>query len=141
MKRSSLLSIDLPLVEVIVKELYSDQGTNFVGADVQLRQMADASSAFLSRVIRTLTQEGTSWILNSRSAPHFGGIWEAAVKSTKHHLRRVIGDQVFTFSELVSLMCRIEACLNSRPLTALTDNPSDLEFYHLLIFSYNVHYF
>ena len=25
-------------------------------------------------------------------------------------------------------MCRIEACLNSRPLTTLTDDPSDLDF-------------
>ena len=25
-------------------------------------------------------------------------------------------------------MCRIEACLNSRPLTALTEDPSDLDF-------------
>ena len=90
--------------------------------------MVDASSAFFSRVVRSLTQEGTSWIFNPPSAPHFGGIWEAAVKSAKHHLRRIIGDQVLIFSELATLMCRIEACLNSRPLTALTDDPSDLDF-------------
>ena len=41
------------------KELYSDQGANFVGADAQLRQMVDVSSAFSSRVVRSLTQEGT----------------------------------------------------------------------------------
>ena len=46
---------------------------------------------------------------------YFGGIWEAAVNSVKHHLRRIIGDQVLTFSELATLMCHIEAYLNSRP--------------------------
>ena len=84
------------------RELYSDQGTNFVGADFQVREM-DASSSFSSRVVSTPGQEGTSWIFNSPSAPHFGGIWEAAVKSAKHHLRRIIGDQVLTFSELATL--------------------------------------
>ena len=110
------------------KELYSVQGTNFVGASAQLRQMVDASSAFSSRIVQSLTHEGTSWIFNPASATHFGGIWEAAVKSAKHHLRRIIGDQALTFSELATLMCRIEACLNSRHLTALTDDPSDLDF-------------
>ena len=45
-----------------------------------------------------------------------------------HHLRRFTGEKVLTFSELSTLMCRIEACLNSRSLTALTDDPSDLDF-------------
>ena len=90
--------------------------------------MVDASSEFSSRVVRSLAQKGTSWTFNRPSAPYFGGIWEAAVKSGKHHLRRFIGEQVLTFSELSTLMCRIEACLNLRPLTALTDDPSDLDF-------------
>ena len=94
------------------KELYSDQETNFVGVDAQLKQIIVASSSFSSQIIKSLAQEGTSWIFNPPSAPHFGGIWEAAVKSAKHHLRRIIGDQVLTFSELATLMCRIEACLN-----------------------------
>ena len=110
------------------KELYSDQGTNFVGADAQLKQMIAASSSYSTQIVKSLAQEGTSWIFNPPSAPHFGGIWETAVKSAKHHLCRIIGEQVLTFSELATLMCRIEACLNSRPLTALTDDSSDLDF-------------
>ena len=110
------------------KELYSDQGTNFVGADAQLKQMIVASSSYSTQIVKSLAQEGTTWIFNPPSAPYFGRIWEAAVKSAKHHFRRFIGEQVQTFSELATLMCRIEACLNSRPLTALTDDPSDLDF-------------
>ena len=110
------------------KELFSDQGTNFVGADTLLKQMVRSSSSYSNQIVNSLAREGTSWIFNPPSAPHFGGIWEAAVKSAKYHLRRVIGEQVLTFSELATLMCRIEACLNSRPLTALTDDPTDLDF-------------
>ena len=43
-------------------------------------------------------------------------------------MHRVIVEQVFTFSELATLICRVEACLNSRSLSALTDDPSDLDF-------------
>ena len=110
------------------KESYSDQGTNFVGADAQLKQMIIDISSYSTQIVKSLAQEGTSWIFNPPSAPHFSSIWEVAVKSATHHLRRIIGEQVFTFSELSTLMCRSEACLNPRPLTALTDDPSDLDF-------------
>ncbi|EFN70688.1 hypothetical protein EAG_00141, partial [Camponotus floridanus] len=53
-------------------------------------------------------------------------LWEAAVKSTKHHLRRVIGESTLTFEEMSTLLAQIEACLNSRPLQALSDDPDDL---------------
>lgn len=50
---------------------------------------------------------------------HFGGIWEAAVKRTKYHLKRVVGETKLTFEELSTLLTGVEACLNSRPLTPL----------------------
>ena len=56
------------------KKLYSDQGTNFVGADAQLKQMIAASSSYSTQIVKSLAQEGTSWIFNPPSAPHFGGI-------------------------------------------------------------------
>ena len=65
--------------------------------------------------------------MNPPAAPHFGGIWEAAVKSTKYHIRRVLGDNTLTYEEFSTLLCQIEACLNSRPLTPLSDDPSDVQ--------------
>lgn len=54
-------------------------------------------------------------------APHMGGLHEAAVKSAKHHLRRVIGAQQLTFEQMATLLTHVEACLNSRPLCTLHD--------------------
>ena len=79
------------------KFLYSDQGINFVAADSQLKQMLSESSLFFSKVSKELSSEGLTWSFNPPSAPHFGGLWEAAVKSMKHHVRRDIGVQVLTF--------------------------------------------
>ena len=49
------------------------------------------------------------------------------MRSLKYQMRRVIGEQVLTFVELSTLLCRIEACLNSRSLIKLNDDPSDLQ--------------
>lgn len=73
-----------------------------------------------------LVNEGTSWTFIPPRAPHFGGLWEAGVKSVKYHLRRNVGDHTLTFEEMSTLLCEIEACLNSRPLYPLSNHPSDL---------------
>ncbi|XP_014211715.2 uncharacterized protein LOC106641716 [Copidosoma floridanum] len=67
-------------------DLYSDQGKNFVGADHKLRKMLKdrhQSDQFADNLLSL----GTQWHFNPPAAPHFGGIWETAVKSTKFHLK------------------------------------------------------
>ncbi|XP_066261262.1 uncharacterized protein [Euwallacea similis] len=60
----------------------------------------------------------------ARSA-HMGGLWEAAVKSTKFHLRRVLGESSLTYEEMYTLLVKIEACLNSRPLMPISNDIND----------------
>ncbi|XP_063989926.1 uncharacterized protein LOC135169119 [Diachasmimorpha longicaudata] len=73
------------------------------------------------------TAFGTEWSFSPPRAPHFGGKWEAAVKSTKFHLKRVLGSSTFTYEELNSILIQIEACLNSRPITPMMDDAEDLQ--------------
>ena len=42
------------------------------------------------------------------------------------HLKLVVGEHLLTFIELSTLLCQIEACLHSRPITPILDNPSEL---------------
>lgn len=58
---------------------------------------------------------------------HLGGLWEAGVKSCKYHLKRVMGNALFTFEEMTTSLIQIKACLNSRPLSPLLSDPSDLQ--------------
>ncbi|XP_036339944.1 uncharacterized protein LOC118749251 [Rhagoletis pomonella] len=59
------------------------------------------------------------------SAPNFGGLWEAGVKSMKYQLKRVTHDTTLTFEELYTILKQVEASLNSRPLSAMSDDPQD----------------
>ena len=108
-------------------DLNSDQGTTFVGADAELAALFKAVQDNSSQVFCDLAVDGTHWHFILPGAPHCGGLWEVAVKSVKHHLVRVIGDQILTFVELSTLLAKIEAILNSRPLGVLSDDINDLE--------------
>ncbi|XP_072933674.1 uncharacterized protein [Epargyreus clarus] len=109
--------------------IYSDQGKNFIGADNALRQQLEyIKNTYNEELMTELTSMGIEWHFNSPSWPSAGGLWEAAVKSLKHHLKRVLGDQKLTFEEFTTLLSRIEGCLNSRPLCPLTEDPDDLNF-------------
>jgi hypothetical protein len=59
---------------------------NFVGAKNELHkflhdvQLKDAVYSFIS-------SEGIDWKFIPPHAPHFGGLWEEGIKSTKAHLK------------------------------------------------------
>ncbi|XP_039303513.1 uncharacterized protein LOC120357394 [Solenopsis invicta] len=106
--------------------LLSDNATNFRGADAELRARFRAASEFYKEAGEVLANDGTEWRFIPPQAPHFGGLWEAGVRSVKHHLRRVIGDHALTYEETATLLCQIEACLNSRPLSPLSTDAADL---------------
>ncbi|XP_018343842.1 PREDICTED: uncharacterized protein LOC108749566 [Trachymyrmex septentrionalis] len=110
----------------ISHSLYSDCGTNFVGADKSLKTLFTQNSQENQHISALLAQDRTQWNFNPPSAPHMGSKWEAVVKSLKYHLRRTIGETLLTFEETTTLLTQIEAILNSRPLEPLSDDPDDI---------------
>ena len=109
--------------------IYSDQGTNFVGANKILKQeFEELKQVFNQEFMTEVASMGIEWHFNAPSWPSAGGLWEAAVKSLKHHLKRVIGEQNLTFEEFTTLLNQLEGCLNSRPLCPLSEDPNDLDF-------------
>lgn len=108
--------------------LYSDQGTNFIGANNILQQeLLAIQQSFDDELMAEVANMGAEWHFNAPSWPSAGGLWEAAVKSLKHHLKRVVGEQKLTFEEFTTILSQLEGCLNSRPLCSLTENVEDLE--------------
>lgn len=110
------------------KHMYSDNGTNFVGASKTFTKEAGTQLLHVSNdIVNEIANNGTIWHFNPPFAPHFGGLWEAGIKSVKQHLKRVLGDTTLTFEEISTLLSQIEACLNSRPLCPTTSDPSDIK--------------
>ena len=107
--------------------IHSDNGSNFTWAKNDLQDLykflssTDANAAIHSYL---LTNRVT-WHNIPERAPHFGGLWEAAVKSAKHHLKRVVGQQKLSYEEFSTVTAQVEACLNSRPLGGLTSHSPD----------------
>lgn len=106
-------------------QLFSDNGTTFVGTDNELaRVLKEWASNFPTR---ELNHNNTEWTFITPAAPFKGGLWEAAVKSFKYHLKRIVGSQPMSKDALTQIAIQIEGCLNSRPLWPLSDDPSDMQ--------------
>ncbi|XP_059223520.1 uncharacterized protein LOC131997138 [Stomoxys calcitrans] len=105
-------------------KLFSDNGKTFVGASKEI-----ARDFFQNSRDMTLSQfshQCLTWHFIPPGAPHMGGLWEAGVKSFKIHFRKLAGAHKFTFEEFTTILSRIEACLNSRPISPMSENPDDL---------------
>jgi len=113
-----------------IARIYSDNGTNFRGAANALKELYQLlhSRHCQETIDKGLKEDHIEWYFIPPHAPHFSGIWEAAVKSAKIHLRRTVGDAVLDFEEMATVLTQIEAVLNSRPLSPMSEDPNDLSF-------------
>ncbi|CAG7828452.1 unnamed protein product, partial [Allacma fusca] len=106
-------------------DIFSDCGRNFVGADKELRRLW-RSAEFQGDIGNFLATKSITWHLNPPASPHFGGLWEAAIRMMKNHLVRAVGTTVFNYEDMYTILTQVEACMNSRPLTQLSSDPNDL---------------
>lgn len=111
-----------------VATLYSDNGTNFVGASKILElDSKEAIRSYNEEVHEKLSRLSTQFKFNPAASPWMGGIWERNIGSIKYHLKRIVGSRVLTYEEMSTVLVEIEACLNSRPICTISDNPDEME--------------
>ena len=110
-------------------------GTNFVGTNRELNELNDFLCT--QQVQGTISVfchcKNIEWRFIPERAPHFGGLCESAVKSTRPHLSRVVGSVKLTFKEFCTILTRVKVCLNSHPLTPVNAaDDSGYKFSHLV---------
>lgn len=92
--------------------IYSDNALTFV-----------AISRALPHIFGGLSP---SWKFIAPRAPWWGGFWERMVRSVKSSLRKCLGRRSVSSDALYTMLCEIEYCVNSRPLTYVSaDADSD----------------
>ena len=108
-----------------VAHLRSENGTNFVGAERELKQALAAMNQ--DKINGVLTQAGIQWSFNPPAASHHGGVWERMIRLVRKVLSSVLRQQRLDDDGLHTVLCEVEAILNDRPITKLADDPTDLE--------------
>lgn len=85
--------------------MYSDNGRNFLGASKVLQKEYEALQLIMDdQFMAIIADMNIMWHFNAPAWPSAGGLWEAAVKSFKWHLKRVIGEQKLTYEEYFTLL-------------------------------------
>ena len=103
-----------------IRQMRSDQGTNFVGAKKELKEAL--SELDQDKIGKELLQDNCDWFsfkMNVPSASHMGGVWERQIRSVRNVLSVLLDDNGTQLDDesLSTFMCEAEAILNSRPLT------------------------
>ena len=108
-----------------IKSIRSDQGTNFIGAQ---RELAESMKLLDNgQIQRALLKEGIDWTFNPPSGPHHGGVWERLIRLVKKILYSILKEQTLDDEALQTAFCEVEAIMNDRPITTVTNDPNDLE--------------
>ncbi|KAK3739386.1 hypothetical protein QZH41_006465 [Actinostola sp. cb2023] len=87
----------------VPKEMVGDNGTNFVGAVNQLKQLVNQLDK--DKVQQVTANKDVNWKFNPRGAPHFGGIYEIMimVKAAKKAMYAEIGNSNVNDEELITI--------------------------------------
>ena len=108
----------------VPKLIVGDNGTNFRAAEQELK--AAVGDLDRQKIVRYLVSQGTVWKFNPPRAPHFGGVFEALIKSAKRALSAILQQAEVNDEELTTAMCAVEDLLNSRPLGLVSTDSNDL---------------
>ncbi|XP_058836858.1 uncharacterized protein LOC131693220 [Topomyia yanbarensis] len=108
-------------------EIHSDNGTNFKGAKNVLNELYYMLNNHQEAIVNECTAKGITWKFIPPRAPNFGGLWEAAVKTAKTSMVKTIGNTSLSYEDFLTVLTQIEANMNARPLTPLSDDPTELD--------------
>ena len=105
------------------EQIRSDQGSNFIKADKELREAIEEWNQH--KINNFCRQKQIEWIFNPPSASHMGGAWERMIRSVRQILKAILKEQLVSDEVLSTVMSEAVNILNSRPLTRNSDSALD----------------
>lgn len=119
-------------------KLYSDNGTNFKGAEQDIKQCLRKWDQ--DQIHRKLSERECEWVFSAPKSSHQGGVWERQIRSVRRVLRGLLGELLVDDQTLQTALVEVEKIINDRPLLKLTSDPNDfaaLTPSHLLLLNGN----
>ncbi|KAK3729480.1 hypothetical protein QZH41_019941, partial [Actinostola sp. cb2023] len=107
------------------EEIRSDNGGNFVSGN---KELAEAIAGWNENKIKELLlQKSIKWVFNPPAGSHHGGVWERCIRTVRKIMNAIVKEQTLDDEGLLTLMCEVEAIINGRPITKVSDDPNDWE--------------
>ena len=106
-----------------LKKIFSDQGSNFKGAD---REIREAVAAWNKQEINAeLSKEGITWVFGPAACGSAGGAWERLIGLTKRLIKSVMLGKNMDSDTFETLIAGAAAIMNRRPMMAVSASPED----------------
>ena len=121
------------------RSLFSDQGTNFKGCDAEFKKLLQQCKMQKPKICFDKIDKNfvsrkcidVVWKFNVPANPHAGGNWERAIRTVKNVMAAIIHNGITGLTalkgrtpsdfELLTIMCEVEATMNCRPITKLSN--------------------
>ena len=103
--------------------IYSDNGTQLVGASKELKDVVN--NLDWTQVKSSSLAHGTEWKFSPSDAPWYNGCAEALIKSVKKALSTAVGEQVMSFVELQTCLYESAQIVNQRPIGISHSDPNE----------------
>ena len=102
--------------------------------------VSDKGKVFTSQKNQSFcAEQGITWKFNLDGAPWWGGFWERLVGMVKSCLKKSIGREKLSFTELLTVLFEVENVLNNRPLCFVYDDDvSDILTPNCLLYGRNL---
>lgn len=103
--------------------MISDNGSQLVGAERELREMVEGLDT--EKLQEFSAARGMKWQFTTAVAPHQNACAESLVKSCKICLKKAIGEQVLTPLKLQTCLVEVANLVNQRPIGQIPSDPND----------------
>ena len=103
--------------------IYSDNGGNFVGADVEIRKQIEQWKT--DKLESQMNERNIKREFNPPTASHRGGVWERMIRSVRRILYSTIGTKSVEEEVLLTYLVQAERIINDRPLVPIGEDDLD----------------
>ena len=110
----------------MITTFYSDNSQTFKAASKEMERYYNIMNGKSFK--NFLTDHKIKWKFIVDYAPWWGGFYERMMKTIKIPLKKILGKNVFSPDEIYTILTEVEAMVNSRPLTQVSDEPSEMNY-------------